>query len=53
VRVETNLYFVNGAPDGQLVWTGMTDTLNPSNVHKAIKGLVNIVITKMEKEGVL
>jgi len=53
VRVETNLYFVNGAPDGQLVWTGMTDTLNPSNVHKAIKGLVNIVVTKMEKEGVL
>jgi hypothetical protein len=53
VRVETNLYFVNGAPDGQLVWTGITDTFNPSNVHKAIKGLVNLVVTKMQKEEVL
>jgi hypothetical protein len=53
VRVETNLYYVNGAPDGQLVWTGITDTFNPSNVHKAIKGLVNLVVTKMQKEEVL
>ena len=53
VRVETNLYYVNGAPDGQLVWTGTTDTFNPSNVHKAIKGLVNLVVTKMEKDEAL
>jgi ABC-type antimicrobial peptide transport system permease subunit len=53
VRVETNLYFVNGAPDGQLVWTGMTDTFNPSNVNKSIKGLVNLLVTKMEKEQAL
>ena len=53
VRVETNLYYVNGAPDGQLVWTGTTDTFNPSNVHKAIKGLVNLVVTKMQKEEAL
>lgn len=53
VRVETNLYYVNGAPEGQLVWTGITDTFNPTNVHKAIKGLVNLVVTKMQKEEVL
>jgi hypothetical protein len=53
VRIETNLYFVNGAPDGQLVWTGITDTFNPSNVHKAIKGLVDLVVTKMQKDDVL
>lgn len=53
VRVETNLYYVNGAPDGQLVWTGMTDTFNPSNVHKAIGGLVNLLVTKMEQEQAL
>jgi hypothetical protein len=53
VRIETNLYYVNGAPDGQLVWTGMTDTFNPTNVHKAIKGLVNLVVTKMQKEDAL
>jgi hypothetical protein len=53
VRVETNLYYVNGGPDGQLIWTGMTDTFNPSNVHKAIGGLVNLLVTKMEQEQAL
>jgi hypothetical protein len=53
VRVETNLYYVNGAPDGQLVWTGITDTFNPSNVNKAIQGLVNLVVTKMRNDEVL
>jgi len=52
VRVETNLYVTSG-PDGQLIWTGTTDTFNPSNVHKAIKGLVNLVVTQMQKEQVL
>ena len=53
VRVETNLYYVNGEPDGQLIWTGMTDTLNRSDVHKAIHGLVNLVVTRMQKEEAL
>lgn len=52
VRIETNLY-VTSPPDGQLVWTGTTDTFNPSNVQKAIKGLVNLVVTNMKKEEVL
>jgi hypothetical protein len=52
VRVETNVY-VTTPPDGQLVWTGTTDTVNPSNVHSAIKGLVNLLVTKMQKEDVL
>jgi hypothetical protein len=52
VRVETNVY-VTTPPDGQLIWTGTTDTVNPSNVHKAIKGLVNLVVTKMQKDGAL
>jgi hypothetical protein len=52
VRVETNLYVTSGT-DGQLIWTGTTDTFNPSNVHKAIKGLVNLVVTQMKKEQVL
>ncbi len=53
VRVETNLYYVNGEPGGQLIWTGMTDTLNRSDVHKAIQGLVNLIVTKMQKEDAL
>lgn len=51
VRVETNVYLTT-PPDGQLIWTGTTDTFNPSNVHGAIKGLVNLVVTKMEKDGI-
>jgi hypothetical protein len=52
VRVETNVYLTT-APDGQLIWTGTTDTLNPSNVHSAIKGLVNLLVAKMQKDDVL
>lgn len=52
VRVETNLY-VTSDPDGQLVWTGYTDTFNPSNVHKAMAGLVKLIVVQMQKESVL
>jgi hypothetical protein len=52
VRIETNLYVIS-APDGKLVWTGITDTFNPSNVHKAINGLVKLVVNQMQSEGVL
>ena len=52
VRIETNLY-VTSPPDGQLIWTGVTDTMNPSNVHKAVQGLVKLVVTKMQSEGAL
>jgi hypothetical protein len=51
-RIETNLYDTS-APDGQLVWTGITDTFNPANVHKAIRGLVKLVVTRMQKEEIL
>jgi len=52
VRIETNLY-VTSEPDGQLVWTGITDTFNPSDVHKAINGLVKLVVAQMQNEDVL
>jgi hypothetical protein len=52
VRIETNLY-VTSTPDGELAWTGITDTFNPSDVHKAIKGLVKLVVAQMQSEKVL
>lgn len=52
VRIETNLYSTS-SPDGDLVWTGVTDTFNPSNVHKTINGLVKLVVKEMQNEGVL
>jgi len=52
VRIETNLYSTASA-DGDLVWTGVTDTFNPSSVHKTINGLVKLVVKEMQGEGVL
>ena len=52
VRIETNLY-INSSVEGELIWTGVSDTFNPSNVDKAINGLVKVVIKQMRSEGVL
>jgi hypothetical protein len=52
VRIETNLYST-ASPDGELVWTGITDTFNPSNIDKTINGLVKLVVKQMKSEGVL
>jgi hypothetical protein len=52
VRIETNFYTTSSA-DGDLVWTGVTDTFDPSNVHKAINGLVKLVVKQMQTDDVL
>jgi hypothetical protein len=52
VRIETNLYVIS-SQEGELVWTGVTDTFNPSNVHKAINGLVKLVVKQMQSDGAL
>ena len=52
VRIETNLYVIS-SQEGELVWTGVTDTFNPSNVHKAINGLVKLVVKQMQNDGAL
>jgi hypothetical protein len=52
VRIETNLYVIS-SQEGELVWTGITDTFNPSNLHKAINGLVKLVVKQMQSEEVL
>jgi hypothetical protein len=52
VRIETNLYTVSSG-EGNLVWTCITDSFNPSNVDKAIDRLVKLVVKQMQGEGVL
>jgi hypothetical protein len=52
VRIETNLY-VTSSPDGELVWTAITDTFNPSSAHKAINGLVKLIVKQLQNDGVL
>ena len=52
VRIETNFYVVS-SQEGELVWTGITDTFNPSKPHKAINELVKLVVKQMQSEDVL
>jgi hypothetical protein len=52
VRIETNLYFISN-PDGILVWTAVTDTFDPKKLHKAINGLVTLIVKQMQSDGVL
>jgi len=52
VRIETNVYSVSSG-DGELVWTCITDTFNPSNVDKAINRLVKLIVKQMQSEGAL
>jgi hypothetical protein len=52
VRIETNLYLISN-DDGVLVWTGITDTFNPNNVHKAIDKLVRLLVKQMQSDAAL
>ena len=52
VRIETSLYAAT-APDGELIWTGISDTFNPKSAHKTIDGLVKLVVRELEKVAIL
>jgi hypothetical protein len=52
VRIETNLYATT-PPDGELIWTGTSDTFNPKSAHKVIDALVKLVVKELEKEAIL
>ncbi len=52
VRIETNVYAIT-PPDGKLVWTGTSDTFNPKDAQKVIKGVVQLVTEELGKAGVL
>jgi hypothetical protein len=52
VSVETNVYATD-KPDGDLVWTGVSDSFNPKSAKKVADGLVKEVPKQMEKDGLL
>jgi hypothetical protein len=52
VQVETNVYAINSA-DGELVWTGTSDTFDPSSAHQAINELVGLIVKELEKLEIL
>jgi hypothetical protein len=52
VTVETNVY-ATSKPDGDLVWTGVSESFNPKSAKKVADGLVREVPKQMEKDGLL
>lgn len=52
ISVETNFYSTS-KPDGDLVWTGVSDSFNPKSARKVVDGLVKEVPKQMEKDGLL
>jgi len=51
VRIETNVYAII-PPDGELVWTGTSDTFNPKNAQKVISNVVKLVTQELNKAEV-
>jgi hypothetical protein len=52
VRVETNVYAV-GSGEGQLVWTGTSDTFNPKSADKVIDALSKLIVKELTKVSIL
>jgi hypothetical protein len=52
VRVETNVYSVTSG-EGQLLWTGVSDTFNPRSPKKAIDDLSKLIVKELQKEALL
>jgi len=52
VSVETNVY-ATSKPDGDLVWSGVSESFNPKSAKKVVAGLVKEVPRQMEKDGLL
>jgi len=50
VHLETNLYVVKGE---QLIWTGKTETFNPTDVNELIAELAEKVIAQITQTGFL
>jgi hypothetical protein len=51
-QVEVNCYSA-AKPDGELVWTGTTNTFDANSPMKVIKELVKIVIKELEMQNVI
>lgn len=50
VTAETSVYSVNA---GKLLWSGTTQTFDPSNVAKETPGFAKIIIAALQKAGII
>ena len=51
-QIETNFYST-AKPDGELIWTGTSDTVNPQSPLKAIDAVSKIIVQELEKEKII
>ena len=52
VRVETSVYSVISG-EGELLWTAVSDTFNPSSAKKVIDGLSKLIVKELQKDAML
>jgi len=51
-QVETNFYST-AAPDGELIWTCTSDTVNPQSPNKAIDALSKLIVQELQKQNII
>ena len=51
-QIETNFYSA-AKPDGVLLWTGTSDTVNPHSPLKAIDAIAKLIVQQLEKEKII
>ena len=51
-QVEVNMYST-AKPDGELVWTGITNTFEIGSVMKTITSLVKVLTKQLEKDDII
>ena len=50
LHVETRVYATGGG--GKLIWTGTTETMNPSNVEQVSHEISSVLIPELAKQGI-
>jgi hypothetical protein len=51
-QIETNFYST-AKPDGELIWTGTSDTIDPRSPRKAIDAVSRIIVLELEKRKII
>ena len=51
-QIETNFYSA-AKPDGELIWTGTSDTVNPQSPLKAIDAIAKLIVQELQKEKII
>jgi hypothetical protein len=51
-QIETNFYST-AMPDGELIWTGTSDTVNPKSAEKAADALAKLIVQELEKNKII